>query len=100
MNDRKMDFETFHNSLSQSTPPADLSNSLQALWQDAKNSWQAAHDLVDGTPGTEAAWIHAYLHRKEGDTWNADYWYRRANRVRPDVSLDQEWEAIAKELLR
>lgn len=94
-----MNYDSYHNSLSQAHPPAGLSNSLLALWQDAKGNWQAAHDLVDGTPGTEAAWIHAYLHRVEGDIWNADYWYRRANRVRPEVSLKEEWEAIVRDLL-
>ncbi|MDN3203248.1 hypothetical protein [Algoriphagus sediminis] len=67
---------------------------LKALWWDGHGEWQKAHDLVDGPSSQSAARVHAYLHRKEGDIWNADYWYRRAGEVRPDHSLDEEWEGL------
>ena len=56
--------------------------------------WHEAHELIDGYPGLGAAHIHAYLHRVEGDTWNADYWYRRAGEKRPNQSLDAEWKLL------
>ncbi len=64
---------------------------LRALWWDGHEEWHRAHDLVDGPPSQSAAWVHAYLHRKEGDIWNADYWYRRAGKKRPNCSLYSEW---------
>ncbi|WP_297338518.1 hypothetical protein [Algoriphagus sp.] len=67
---------------------------LLALWHDGKGDWDAAHAQVDQLPGKDAARIHAYLHRKEGDLWNADYWYKRADETRPDMTLDQEWEFL------
>ena len=94
-----MTIKEFTTSLAENNPPAGVPVYLQALWFDGKDNWQHAHELIqDLTDGT-AAWIHAYLHRKEGDNWNADYWYRRAGRNRPDVSLQQEWEDISNELL-
>lgn len=67
---------------------------LKALWYDAQGQWETAHDIIDSISGREAAWVHAYLHRKEGDNWNANYWYRRANRSMPLMPLEQEWEVI------
>jgi hypothetical protein len=64
---------------------------LMALWYDGKGDWNKAHDQVDQLPGKSAARIHAYLHRKEGDLWNADYWYKRAGEIRPSVNLEEEW---------
>ncbi len=72
---------------------------LQALWHEAKGNWDQAHATVQDLPDQTAAWIHAYLHRQEGDTWNADYWYRRAGKHRPALTLQEEWEQIARELL-
>lgn len=82
-------------------PPAGCSAPLQALWQDRKGDWEQAHRLVQDDPGRAAAWVHAYLHRKEGDHGNAGYWYARAGRpaVAPAAALDAEWEAIARALL-
>ncbi|MBX2817905.1 MAG: hypothetical protein KTR24_18000 [Saprospiraceae bacterium] len=79
---------------------AGTSEELRSLWCDYKDQWHAAHDLVDGKPGWQAAWVHAYLHRKEGDQWNADYWYQRANKTRPGLSLDEEWEHLAAYFLQ
>lgn len=72
---------------------------LCSLWHDYHGEWHTAHELVDGVPGVEAAWVHAYLHRKEGDIWNADYWYRRAEKKRPEYSLEQEWKELLKYFL-
>lgn len=72
---------------------------LRALWYDGKGDWAKAHDQVDSLEGKDAARIHAYLHRKEGDQWNADYWYRRAGVKRPEVGLEEEWEMLLKQYL-
>jgi hypothetical protein len=94
-----MTFEDFHTSLTGPNPPLSLSFYLQALWYDAKGDWEKAHTIIQDIPDKTASWIHAYLHRKEGDIWNADYWYSKAGRKRPEVSLSLEWENIVKELL-
>jgi hypothetical protein len=86
--------KTFVESLSLSSPPSSFTVLLKSLWHDKKRDWKMAHDLVDSLPGAEAAWVHAYLHRKEGDSWNADYWYARAKKVRPTHTLEEEWENI------
>lgn len=95
----KMDISSFKNSLSDANPPTGLSQVLTGLWHDANGDWGKAHDLIDGCNESGAAWAHAYLHRKEGDIWNADYWYRRAGKTRPKCSLDEEREIIIKDLL-
>jgi hypothetical protein len=64
---------------------------LLALWYDGHGDWEKSHDQVDQLSGKSAARIHAYLHRKEGDQWNADYWYKRAGDKRPDITLEEEW---------
>ncbi len=84
----------FYESLTEPLPPAHFSVLLKSLWYDAKGDWETAHDLVDSLAGAEAAWVHAYLHRKEGDSWNADYWYARAKKVRPSSTLEEEWESL------
>ena len=94
-----MKFSEFKNSVHTSQPPQDSSVYLQALWQDAKGNWDKAHELIQDLTDKNACWIHAYLHRKEGDTWNADYWYSKAGKKRPAVSLEEEWEAIVEQLL-
>mgnify|MGYP000166735129 CR=1 FL=1 len=86
--------KSFKDSLLLAAPDPQLSPVLKSLWYDAKGDWKKAHDLVDGLPGAESAWVHAYLHRKEGDIWNSDYWYARAKKVRPDVTLEVEWESL------
>ena len=91
-----MTLQEFIDSTTRTSPPANLSNVLQGLWYDQKGDWHKAHDLVDGASDEGAAWVHAYLHRKEGDVWNADYWYRRAGRSRPDVSLQDEWKELVQ----
>lgn len=93
------DLAAFKSSLSLPKPPLGLSVYLTALWYDGKGDWQAAHDQVDHLEDLTACWVHAYLHRKEGDLWNADYWYRKARKTRPNVSLDEEWRQIVAALL-
>ena len=80
-------------------PPADLPPLLLALWHDVRGDWDEAHRVAQDVPGTDAAWVHAYLHRKEGDDSNAGYWYRQAGRPHSRASLEQEWEEIAAALL-
>ena len=89
----------YKKSLSSSSPPETLSVYLEALWYDAKNDWNKAHLTIQDVSDKTASWIHAYLHRKEGDIANADYWYSRAGKKRPDISLGEEWEHIVKALL-
>ncbi len=94
-----MDLTAFKNSLSSKEPAQDLSIYLKALWYDAQENWDKAHILIQDLNDKNAAWIHAYLHRKEGDTSNADYWYSRAGKKRPSVSVEQEWEEIVNGFL-
>jgi hypothetical protein len=94
-----MDVATFRQSLASGSPPAGLAAPLAALWQAASGDWNAAHALVQDEAGAEAAWVHAYLHRVEGDLANAGYWYRRAGRPAATGPLDAEWQAIAAALL-
>ena len=94
-----MDLNAFKQSLRMSTPPPQVSVYLKSLWYDKNGNWEEAHELIQDLSDKSAAWIHAYLHRKEGDTWNADYWYRKAGKERPAVSLEEEWEDLAKQFL-
>ena len=80
--------------------PDHLSVHLRSLWLDCKGDWKAAHDLIDQLGDKRSAHLHAYLHRKEGDIWNADYWYSRAGQKRPSISLDEEWEQLVQEFMR
>ncbi|WP_353980544.1 hypothetical protein [Salinicola endophyticus] len=94
------DMTTFLDSLDRPSPPADLGRELRALWWAGKSEWSKAHDQVDTASGPHAAWVHAYLHRWEGDIGNAGYWYRQAGLPVPDQSLDEEWQEITQSLLR
>ena len=69
---------------------------LLALALDKKGEWDKAHELIQWLPGKSFARIHAYLHREEGDLWNANYWYSRAGEKMPDISLEAEWQYLAK----
>jgi len=95
-----MDTKTFRESLAGASPPAGLAPPVAALWQAAKGDWDGAHRLVQDESSNDAAWVHAYLHRVEGDLGNAGYWYRRAGKPVAKGSLDEEWGAIAAALLR
>ncbi len=89
----------FKATLREGRPPA-VGQALVALWHDAKGDWDAAHETAQAIEDETGAWVHAYLHRKEGDAGNAAYWYRRAGRdVVRGVALDEEWSQIATALL-
>jgi len=81
----------FEKSLNDEQPRKEYSDLLRALWWDAHDNWKKAHDIAQDIPNEDGSWIHAYLHRKEGDQFNADYWYRRAGRNRFEGSLEDEW---------
>ena len=91
-------FSDFKQSVQGPAPADTLSPALQALWYAAKGDWERAHELAQSDPSQEGSWVHAYLHRVEGDLSNAGYWYRLAGRDKPDGSLDEEWTEIAKAL--
>jgi hypothetical protein len=93
-----MDLESFKASIATDAPPT-ASNALQALWYDAKGQWDTAHKLAQQEPDPIGAWVHAYLHRVEGDESNAGYWYNRAQKPHSKASLPEEWDEIASSLL-
>ncbi len=80
-------------------PPSGLSLALQALWWDARGDWGRAHELCQAQDDAAGAWVHAYLHRKEGDPSNAGYWYRRAGKPVCGESLASEWHSLTRALL-
>ncbi|WP_160068802.1 hypothetical protein [Sphingobacterium bovisgrunnientis] len=86
-----MTIQEFKNSLTENFPSKSLSVQMQALWWDAKGGWKQAHNLIDHLEDAMYAHIHAYLHRVEGDLWNARYWYNRAKQPEFKGSLDEEW---------
>jgi len=94
-----MDIAAFRASLNAAAPPPGVSLALQALWRDGKGDWEGAHDLAQRDEGGAGDWVHAYLHRKEGDAGNAGYWYRRAGKPMANGSLAEEWAVIAAALL-
>lgn len=89
----------FKESLKLAQPGTGLSVQLKTLWYDGKGDWNKAHAQIDHLTDIDSAWVHAYLHRKEGDIWNADYWYSKARQVRPDLSLEEEWEELVLRFL-
>jgi hypothetical protein len=92
-------FAEFQQSTKKSKPPAGLAPALLALWHDARGDWETAHATAQDIPDPIGAWIHGYLHRKEGDLANAAYWYRRAHQPEARDSLDAEWGRIAQSLI-
>lgn len=96
---RVMDLASFKISTDAGAPPKGLSDALVALWWDAKGDWHKAHEHAQKQDDQDGAWVHAYLHRKEGDLSNAGYWYRQAAKPKASGSLDDEWEAISRALL-
>lgn len=93
-------YQEFKDSLQLQEPPTSWSVHLRSLWFDAKNNWHASHDLVDQLSDSMSKQIHAYLHRKEGDEWNAGYWYRQAGKPFCKLTLDEEFQLLLKEILR
>ena len=95
----KLDLHTFRDSIAKPQPPAGLTPVLQALWWDAKGDWNKAHEYAQERDDTAGMRVHAYLHRKEGDQSNAEYWYRRCQTAPSTLTLDREWEELAQALL-
>jgi len=95
----QMSFADFQESTAGAAPPAGLSGPLRALWLDARSEWDAAHEAAQAADDADGAWVHAYLHRKEGDEMNAGYWYARAGQPAATGELAAEWAAIVRELL-
>jgi hypothetical protein len=93
-----IDRTTFLESLAGDRPPAGISAALEALWYDARDDWETAHERAQAQDDRDGAWVHGYLHRREGDDANAGYWYRRAGRPFPSATLKEEWQAIAAAL--
>jgi hypothetical protein len=93
-----MTFDEFNATL-QSTAPPDVAPALVALWHDAKGDWESAHNTAQAIEDATGAWVHAYLHRKEGDEGNAGYWYRRADKPVARDSLSAEWARIVTALV-
>jgi hypothetical protein len=91
--------EEFRQSLTASSPPSSLRGALLALWHDAKGDWDEAHRVAQDEGDADGAWVHAYLHRKEGDQSNAAYWYRRAGQPVAHDELEAEWRRIVLALL-
>src|ERR1700684_3960080 len=94
-----MTAQEFQKSLAAEVPPQGIRATLAALWWDAKGDWQQAHSLVDELETAEGMAVHAYLHRKEGSSSNADYWYHRAGRNFQRPTLGAEWTALVEGLL-
>lgn len=96
-----MTLDEFEQSTSAAAPPDGLTPALTALWHDARDDWTRAHTVAQDIEDETGAWVHAYLHRKEGDRDNARYWYGRACRAPvEDVPLEAEWDEMAKALLK
>ena len=94
-----MDLMQFRATVAQSAPPEGMSLALQTLWWDAKGDWDRAHQCAQQDEGKTGSIVHAYLHRKEGDMRNAGGWYNRAGREPATVSLEEEWQSLAEEML-
>jgi hypothetical protein len=95
-----MTLDEFRKTIAHPQPPSGLATPLLALWHDARGDWDAAHQVAQDVETSHGSWVHAYLHRKEGDLSNAAYWYRQAGRPVARADLDREWEEIAGELLQ
>ena len=97
---RILDPLAFADSIAELQPPAGLSLALQALWWDAKGDWHTAHQRAQEREDAAGMRVHAYLHRKEGDQSNAEYWYHRCCRITPSIlNLDEEWETLVQSFL-
>ena len=94
-----MTLEEFRGTLKNDAPPAEAGFALAGLWWDAKGDWTRAHESAQQDESAAGSWVHAYLHRKEGDASNAEYWYGRAGKSAARKSVEEEWEEIAGALL-
>ena len=94
-----MTYDDFLKSIDDDQPSAVLSETLTSLWWDKKGNWNRAHSIAQEISTVYGSAVHAYLHRKEGVLWNADYWYSRAGRKRPAIPLETEWKMLVEEML-
>ena len=94
-----MTYDEYLASIKNAQPSSELSEILRSLWWDKKGDWDRAHSIAQEIPTTQGSAVHAYLHREEGVMWNADYWYARAGRMRPDIPLEEEWRQLVEEML-
>ena len=94
-----MTYDEFIDCIDAEKPAGELSEILASLWWDKKGDWDTAHNIAQSIPTLQGSAVHAYLHREEGDLWNADYWYSRAGRQRPSISLNEEWRQLVEEIL-
>lgn len=88
--------EAFEATLGKTAPPSGWPEALQSLWFDANGDWESSHNIAQDLQSTMGSWIHAYLHRKEGDEWNARYWYDRAGKPFPNYSLEEELKVLVE----
>jgi len=95
-----VDLVQFEASLHESAPPVGISGALEALWHERRGDWDRAREIAQDIAGAEGSWVHAYLHRREGDQSNAAYWYRRAGKPVARGNLDEEWRAIVDTFLK
>jgi hypothetical protein len=95
-----MNFNEFLTIIDDDRPPLKLSETLTSLWWDKKGNWDKAHSIAQKIPTVQGSAVHAYLHREEGVLWNADYWYSRAGRQRPSITLEEEWKFLVEEMLQ
>lgn len=86
--------DVFYLSIKESEPCHDWPTRLKSMWWDVKGNWEASHTIAQEISSEDGNWIHAYLHRKEGDRFNAEYWYRVANKLYPQISLDEEQKEL------
>lgn len=94
-----MTYDDFIEATNDESAGDSLRPELRSLWYDKRGDWDTAHTIAQGISTEEGSAIHAYLHHKEGDLGNANYWYSRAGRSMPKTSLDEEWDALAREMV-
>ena len=94
-----MDLNEFKKSLEKEAPPSGLGLALEALWYAGKGDWDTAHERAQEQEDQDGSWVHAHLHRQEGDADNAAYWYRRAGRPVATIPVSEEWLSIVEALL-
>jgi hypothetical protein len=94
-----MTLQEFKSTLNERQPPGELPRILKALWYDGHGDWHQAHEIAQEVHGTAGAWVHAYLHRKEGDLSNAAYWYSRAGKQAASASVEEEWAELVQAFL-
>lgn len=91
-----MSYDEFISSLAKDQPPHNMPEILKALWYDGKDDWESSHNVAQDIHDKNGSWVHAYLHRKEGDLSNARYWYSMAGKKEPSLSLREEWESLVR----